>query len=157
MDAVDLAPDPDEAEGVPLDDASLNHRANWTIKNVPLYRKMQARNGAAKRGEPIGERVGRALDLLDAQEAGNAVLPPPRPAGRTMLTVGSDSHNLPGLPANDSAPPGRLAQLATLARIACDLTPAGKDSKAQRMARRAVCEELRAFGPVEASAESAPP
>jgi hypothetical protein len=155
MDAADLAPDPDEADGVPLDDANLNHRANWTIKNVPLHRKMQARNGAAKRGEPIGERVGRALDLLDAQEAGNAVLPPPRATGRTMLTVGPNNHNLPGLPANDGAPPGRLAHLATLARLACELTPDGKDSKAQRMARRAVCAELQAFEP--ASARSAPP
>jgi hypothetical protein len=145
MDGVTFDQDADVE--IPVNEADLDRRQNWTIKNVPLRFRLAVRHGAAAKGETAIARLSRAHALLEAQEAGQSILPPSRAPGRALAVREADMQadtqanmgNLPGL----QVP--RLQRLATLARLAMDLTPEGKDSRAQRLARRVLCAELQSF------------
>jgi hypothetical protein len=103
------------------------------VKNIRVEAWSTAKHAARRNDESLGSWISRACEQLAAAEAGGPRLIPP-PA---RLNQGAEMAN----PAA-RVPTDRLAQLATLARIARELTPDGKDSRAAQMARRAVCLEL---------------
>jgi hypothetical protein len=105
------------------------------VKNIRVDAWSAAKLSAERSDESLGSWVSRACDQLAAAEAGGQrLIPPPERLNQVAKVA-------------NPALPDRLAQLATLAHIARELTPEGKDSRAAQMARRAVCAELALLAP----------
>jgi len=144
--------DIDTTEEISLTEANLDERGNWTIKGVPLRFRLAVRKGAQVNGESTFARIARAHELLEAQEAGQTILRPANgSAGRALANIEADKSHLNGQPQANRLP-DRLQRIAFLARLAMELTPEGKDSKAAQKARRAVCAEFDTLLPGEPAA-----
>ena len=121
----------EDQEVVSLDDANSVRSKNWTVKNVSLETRLRAIACAKKLGEPMHQAADRAFKLLEAQLAGNQVLPPGPTRANSMNVEGQ--------------PDGHLGALPALVQMAAILTPEGKRTEVAAVARKVVLLELQAY------------